>query len=131
MPPMLRSLMDSAPGHAAALNEQSKPRLTETLHVPAPAFDPARVHHIGVFLGEGVGPEVVPVAMSLLEVLAGSTSRRFELHAGGLIGLPAKEAHGSSLSPEVIDFAGKLFDQGGSLFCGPGGDRFVYEIRRQ
>jgi 3-isopropylmalate dehydrogenase len=31
----------------------------------------------------------------------------------------------------VIEFAGSLFDRQGALFCGPGGDRFVYEIRRQ
>ena len=24
-----------------------------------------------------------------------------------------------------------MFDQGGALFCGPGGDRFVYELRRR
>jgi 3-isopropylmalate dehydrogenase len=48
-----------------------------------------------------------------------------------LIGLPAKELHGSSLSSEVIDFAGDIFSKGGVLFCGPGGDRFVYELRRQ
>jgi 3-isopropylmalate dehydrogenase len=128
---MLKSLM-TGPGESGPnLAEAVKPRLTETLHVPCPPYDPARVHHIGVFLGEGVGPEVLPVAMSLLDTLGQAGSRRFELHEGGLIGLPAKELHGSSLSPEVIEFAGGIFDRGGALFCGPGGDRFVYELRRQ
>ena len=123
--------MNPAPDHFPRLTEPLQPRLTETLHVPCAPFDPARVHHIGVFLGEGVGVEVVPVAVSLLETLASATSRRFEFHEGGLIGLPAKQLYGSSLSPEVIEFAGDIFDRGGALFCGPGGDRFVYEIRRE
>lgn len=123
--------MHPAADHLPNVTEPLLPRLTETLHVPCPAFDPARVHHIGVFLGEGVGVEVVPVAVSLLEVLAKASSRRFELHEGGLIGLPAKAIHGASLSEEVAEFAGEIFAKGGTLFCGPGGDRFVYEIRQR
>jgi 3-isopropylmalate dehydrogenase len=128
---MLKSLLDPGSDRFGNLAEALKPRLTETLHVPCPAWDPSRVHNIGIFLGEGVGPEVVPVAVSLLKVLAEASTRRFELHEGGLIGLPAKQLYGSSLSPEVIDFASDLFGRGGALFCGPGGDRFVYEIRRK
>ena len=44
-----------------ALDEPMRPRLSETLGVPCAAFDPSAVHHIGVFLGEGVGGEE-PVA---------------------------------------------------------------------
>lgn len=124
-------LSPSLAAAAPKLAEPVKPRLAETLHVPCPAFDSASVHHVGIFMGEGVGPEVVPVAAALLEVLAKAGPRRFELHEGGLIGLPAKQLYGSSLSPEVTQFAGEIFEQGGALFCGPGGDRFVYEIRRQ
>ena len=113
------------------LAEPLRPRLSETLGVPCAAFDPARVHHVGVFLGEGVGAEVVPVAMRMLGLLAGHSDRRFELHQGGLIGLPAKAQFGTSLSDEVTGFASSVFDQGGALFCGPGGDRFVYELRRR
>jgi len=128
---MLKSLMNPASDSLPSLTEPLQPRLTETLHVPCPSYDPARVHHVGVFLGEGVGVEVVPVAVALLEVLGKHSSRRFELHEGGLIGLPAKAIHGSSLSEEVIAFADMIFGKGGALFCGPGGDRFVYEIRQR
>jgi len=128
---MLKSLMTPASDILPAVTEPLKPRLMETLHVPCAPYDPAQVHHVGVFTGEGVGVEVVPVAVALLEALAAASSRRFELHEGGLIGLPAKELYGSSLSPQVIDFAGTIFERGGALFCGPGGDRFVYELRRQ
>ncbi|MEO8142248.1 MAG: hypothetical protein ABI617_06280, partial [Sphingomicrobium sp.] len=76
------------------IDEPRRPRLTETLGVPCAAFDPAAVHHIGVFLGEGVGVEVVPVAMRMLGLLGRHSERKFELHEGGLIGLPAKAIHG-------------------------------------
>lgn len=128
---MLKSLMTPAADRLSQVTEPLRPRLAETLHVPCPGYDPASVHHIGVFLGEGVGPEVVPVAVALLETLSAASSRRFELHEGGLIGLPAKALHGSSLSEEVAEFTAGLFARGGVLFCGPGGDRFVYEIRQR
>lgn len=128
---MLKSLMNPASDTFGHVTELLQPRLAESLHVPCPGYDPDRIHHVGVFLGEGVGAEVVPVALRLLESLSSATSRRFELHTGGLIGLPAKALHGSSLSKEVADFAADIFDRGGALFCGPGGDRFVYEIRQR
>ncbi|AHE98462.1 3-isopropylmalate dehydrogenase [Thioalkalivibrio paradoxus ARh 1] len=37
--------------------------------------------------------------------------------------------HGASLSDEVIAFCEGVFADGGALFCGAGGDRFVYELR--
>ena len=111
------------------VDEPLRPRLSETLGVPCAVFDPAAVHHIGVFLGEGVGLEVVPVAMRLLDLLAAHSDRTFEFHQGGLIGLPAKAQCGSSLSQEVTAFGEQLFALGGVMFCGPGGDRFVYELR--
>lgn len=106
-------------------------RLSECLVTPMRRFNPADEHHIGVFLGEGVGSEVVPVAIDLLNLLANHSSRRICLSTGGLIGVPAKQLCGSSLSPEVIHFAREIFERNGALFCGPGGDRFVYEIRRE
>ena len=60
------------------LDEPLRPRLSETLGVPCARFDPAAVHHIGVFIGEGVGAEVVPVAMRLLDLLGANSDRRFE-----------------------------------------------------
>ena len=117
--------------HPVTLDEPPRPRLSETLGVPCAAFDPAQVHHIGVLLGEGVGAEVVPVAMRLLDLLADQSGRKFQLHQGGLIGLPAKAQYGSCLSDEVTGFAEHLFALGGAMLCGPGGDRFVYELRRR
>lgn len=106
-------------------------RLSECLVQPMRPFDPADEHLIGVFLGEGVGPEVVPVALDLLALLESRSQRRINISTGGLIGVPAKQLHGTSLSREVIEFSRAVLDRGGALFCGPGGDRFVYELRRE
>ena len=107
------------------------PRLTDCLVRPFPAFDPARVHHIGVFVGEGVGPEVVPVALDLLDLLAAKSGRKLSITTGGIIGAAARKLHGTSLTDDAIDFARDVFANDGALFCGPGGDRFVYELRRE
>lgn len=106
------------------------PKLTQNLVRPAPPFDPSQKHVIGILEGEGVGPEVVAVALRLLGVLQQRSSRRLDLQHGGLIGYPAKAISGRSLSPEVVDFATQIFAENGALFCGPGGERFVYEMRQ-
>src|SRR5262249_11968942 len=53
------------------------------------------------------------------------------LREGGEIGLPAKATGGRCLSADVSAFATEIFGEGGVLFCGPGGDRFVYELREE
>jgi 3-isopropylmalate dehydrogenase len=106
-------------------------RLSGCLVAPMPKYDPAAVHHIGVFMGEGVGLEIVPVALGLLEILARRSGRRISIATGGLIGLAAKQVQGTSLPGDAIEFARQIFHSQGALFCGPGGDRFVYELRRE
>jgi 3-isopropylmalate dehydrogenase len=117
-------------GHSEPALELA-PSLTESLVRPIPAFYRAEVHHIGVFMGEGVGPEVVPVALALLHRLAAASGRRLSITQGGIIGAAAKKLHGTSLTEEAIAFSSEVFANNGALFCGPGGDRFVYELRRQ
>jgi len=106
-------------------------RLTQWLVRPMPAFDPAQTHHVGVFEGEGVGPEVVPIALDLLDRLAAASRRRLSISTGGVIGAAAKARHGTSLTGDAVAFARDVFANNGALFCGPGGDRFVYELRRE
>jgi 3-isopropylmalate dehydrogenase len=125
---MLESAVRNMPAESAASPTQ---RLTDSLVRPMAAFDPASTHHIGVFVGEGVGPEVVPVALDLLDRLAAKSGRRLSITTGGVIGAAAKKLHGTSLTGEAIDFAREVFANDGALFCGPGGDRFVYELRRE
>jgi 3-isopropylmalate dehydrogenase len=84
---------------------------------------------VGVLAGEGIGPEIVPVAMEVLDTLSAATGTTFEVRMGGLIGTEAKRLHGSCLPEHTADFCTKIFADGGALFCGAGGARFVYELR--
>lgn len=84
---------------------------------------------IGVLAGEGVGSEVVPAALELLGPLCDWSGRRFSIRHGGSIGRAALAQGQPCLSPAVAAFVTDIFASGGVLFCGPGGDRFVYELR--
>ncbi len=108
-----------------------RPRLAPFVGAGCGSFDPASLHVVGVLQGEGVGTEVVPAALELLDVLCAHTARKFDVRQGGPIGFPAKALHGESLSGEVIEFVANIFQKKGALFCGPGGERFVYDLRRK
>ena len=84
---------------------------------------------IGVLPGEGVGSELISVVRDLLHVVARHWQLDFEFRTGSAIGTEAEKDHGVALTQEVIDFCESLFADGGALLCGPGGSRFVYDLR--
>ncbi len=84
---------------------------------------------VGVFAGEGIGPEVVGVALNVLKVLAEGASQRLDIRFGGPIGRIAMEETGETLTDQAAEFCESIFAEGGALFCGPAGARFVYELR--
>ncbi len=84
---------------------------------------------IGILVGEGIGSEIIPVAVDVLRTIAALHGVTFELREGGLIGAEAQRRTGSALTPETVVFCRQLFEEGGALLCGPGGGRFVYELR--
>jgi len=86
---------------------------------------------IGVLPGEGVGPEVIPAALAVLAAAAEGTPHHFALRTGGAIGHEALEHSGRYVTDEVIAFCRETFDDGGALLCGPGGGRFVYDLRAE
>lgn len=86
-------------------------------------------YQVGVLIGEGIGAEVVPIALDLLAELGRARDICFDVHNGGEIGRTARLRHGTCLSEGVADFCSAIFAAGGALLCGPGGDRFVYEFR--
>jgi 3-isopropylmalate dehydrogenase len=86
---------------------------------------------IGVLPGEGVGEEVIGAALDVLDAVAGGSERRFSVRIGGAIGLTAKAAAGHELTPEVVSFCDEVFRDGGAVLCGPGGGRFVYDLREK
>jgi 3-isopropylmalate dehydrogenase len=86
---------------------------------------------IGILRGEGVGPQLTQICVDLLDAIASRFGRRFELRYGGAIGLEALKEQGKVLSEDVCSFCEEIFSDGGAVLAGPGGGRFVYDIRRR
>lgn len=84
---------------------------------------------LGILEGEGVGPEVVTAALKVLDAVESVTPLRVVRRFGGDIGL--KACAEGELTGDITDFCRKIFHEGGALFCGPGGGRFVYDLRRE
>jgi len=85
---------------------------------------------LGVLPGEGIGTEVVSAALSVLDALDSVRPLGIRRVTGGPIGLAAEPIQGN-LTPPTIDFCRSLFQSGGALLCGPGGGRFVYDLRQR
>jgi 3-isopropylmalate dehydrogenase len=96
--------------------------------MPARSDDPFL---IGILPGEGIGPQIIDISIKLLNTIQECTPVRFKFEFGGAIGKEALAKTGSSLTNDVISFCAGIFDNGGVILCGPGGDRFVYELRRE
>jgi 3-isopropylmalate dehydrogenase len=56
---------------------------------------------------------------------------KFEIRHGGLIGEDAIAAHGQWLPEETTEFCADIFSLGGAILSGPGGGRYVYDLRRR
>jgi len=86
---------------------------------------------IGVLPGEGVGPEVIGCALEVLRSVAQTERLRFEVRQGSVIGRAAEQVGGAALSHEVIAFCEAVFAAGGAILNGPGGGRYVYDLRKR
>lgn len=90
---------------------------------------PCRNPVIGVLPGEGIGPEVMNAALRVLEAAGARESFSYSLRTGGKIGNESIRACGKALSDEVVEFCEAIFAEGGAILAGPGGGRFVYDVR--
>lgn len=88
-------------------------------------------YKIGVLTGEGIGPDIIQICLNLLDTIQVATRVQFDIQLGGEIGKIATAKHGVSLTNEVKAFCNDTFSQGGVILCGPGGDRFVYDLRKE
>lgn len=86
---------------------------------------------IGVLLGEGIGPQIINICLNLLQTIQTHTDLEFEIVFGGSIGKEAIAKKGVALTKEVIDFCQNIFNHSGAILCGPGGERFVYDLRKE
>ncbi len=85
-------------------------------------------HLVGVVLGEGIGPEVVPAALGVLDAVGAASGHRFEVR---IVETPARKCGGVGLPQDVTNLCETVFDAGGAMFCGPVGGRFVYDLRER
>ena len=85
---------------------------------------------IGIFDGEGIGPELMTVCRLILARVGRCAGQQFSLESGGVIGTPAFHATGNWVTPETEEFCHAIHARHGAILCGPGGGRFVYDLRR-
>lgn len=86
---------------------------------------------VGVIRGEGVGPEVTDAALAVLRGLEDGGAQRVEVELGGTVGLAAVKEYGSALPEQALSFCASVIGRGGAVLNGPGGGRYVYELRRR
>lgn len=118
----------SAPAKSSPSSDGTNSSLTSVL--------PAWVKHddsldpvIGILTGEGVGAEVIGAACNVLDRIRAQNGRSTSVSFGAKIGLAAKAESGAALSRAVTEFCESVFARGGAILCGPGGGRFVYDLR--
>jgi 3-isopropylmalate dehydrogenase len=86
---------------------------------------------IGVLPGEGVGPEVVGAALSALGRLEAGGGQAVTVEFGGPIGKTAEREAGAALPDDVLAFCRDVLERGGAILSGPGGGRYVYDLRQR
>lgn len=85
---------------------------------------------IGVLNGEGIGTEVIQAALKVLDAASARFGLKVNLEYGGAIGLEAKKAVAAELSASVIGFCNEICAKRGAILSGPGGGRYVYDLRK-
>lgn len=78
---------------------------------------------LGLLPGEGVGPSLIEHCRQVVERLATRCGEQIAISSG-----PSLEG---GLSPQVVAWMQDLFARGGSVLSGPGGGRYVYDLRQQ
>lgn len=92
---------------------------------------PNRPYLLGVLEGEGSGPEIIRATLQVLSAIESAGSHKFDIRFGGEIGTPSEVRYGKALCDDVIEFCRGIFSNGGAVLAGPGGGRFVYDLRKQ
>ena len=86
---------------------------------------------IGVVEGTGIGREIVGAALQVLTATGQVLGLQFDVQAGGQIGEEAMGGSGGGLPEGLEEFFTAVFERGGAILSGPGGGRYVYDLRRR
>jgi 3-isopropylmalate dehydrogenase len=111
------------PARLATWTEEKPPGPALLINQPRPL--------IGVLEGTGIGPEVIGAALQVLQSVEQALNLKFEVRHGGLIGEAAIAEHGQWLPENTMEFCADVFALGGGILSGPGGGRYVYDLRRR
>jgi 3-isopropylmalate dehydrogenase len=106
-------------------------RLVDYLGDGCPANSASNQPLIGVLDGTGIGSQVIGSALQVLASVEQLTGVSFEIRRGTLIGEDALPRFGQWLPDEVVEFCSEVFRLGGAILSGPGGGRYVYDLRRR
>jgi 3-isopropylmalate dehydrogenase len=85
---------------------------------------------IGVLEGTGIGPDVIAATLQVLKSVELVCGLKFDVQMGGLIGEEGIREHGQWLPDDTRQFCAGIFEQSGAILSGPGGGRYVYDLRR-
>jgi 3-isopropylmalate dehydrogenase len=105
--------------------------LLSFLGVTSPPANASKRPLIGVIEGSGIGSEVIGGALRVLSAVEQVTGLKFELRHGGAIGEEAEKHFGSALPESTAHFFTEIFSRGGAILNGPGGGRYVYDLRKR
>jgi 3-isopropylmalate dehydrogenase len=105
--------------------------LSKVIRFPLREESPRESFLLGVLPGEGIGPEVIQSALQVLKAVEQVTGVKIEVVSGGPIGIESESLYGTPLCDKVIDFCRGIFSEGGAILSGPGGGRFVYDLRKR
>jgi len=86
---------------------------------------------IGILRGEGIGGEVLEGALEVLNAVTEASGLVLKTCEGGCIGREAERSLGTALAESVVEFCKDVFARGGAVVHGPGGGRFVYDLRKR
>jgi 3-isopropylmalate dehydrogenase len=96
-----------------------------------PAMAPGSRPIIGVIEGTGIGPEVIGATLQVLSAVEQVIDIKFDVRHGGPISEKTDVPLSQSLPDSVVMFCTEVFDRGGAILSGPGGGRYVYDLRRR
>lgn len=120
------------PGINGEIRATGSPRLRDFLPQVASEGPVRRGEFLfGVLPGTGIGPQVVKAALAVLRAVEQALDLKFRVRQGGPIGEEAEVKFGRGLIEPVENFCADIFASGGAMLSGPGGGRYVYDLRRR
>jgi len=86
---------------------------------------------VSILEGEGIGPDLLAASRRVLDTITAECGIRFDIRQGQDHGIGPADGYATPLSPALVEFCQTAFSRGGAILAGPGGGRFVYDLRKR